>query len=399
MSQEARSILAAALSAAIGSLVLPNLPMNINSENYSFSEQSHVNHYELNLRQCHLINGPVPKTKYCVFKNGAKEIFIQSIFSNLNLSLTQEYIPENSLSVHLPLTSTIQELKSIIQARRNFPLSDQELIFNGLILKDQLTLIEYNIKEYSIIELNLSNDHMQNDQEYDETTILENEIIQSSSSELTQAEHTSSIAYINPNLLHSQYDFDFSYVVDHKKFYRGGLKYHRPCSWQRFALRVLNQYEPNIWLGVQDETNKDDDTLVYTRKSEYASESYEWPVSYHATGTFNDSYTMADIGSSKLKSNFKFLGKYIMNKLFGNHKENIKKKFPYGRGIYTTPNIKIAAQFANRFEFEGVKYLVLFQNRVNPKTLTKVRDFWISPKMDDVRTYGICIKRDPCQMS
>jgi hypothetical protein len=54
-------------------------------------------------------------------------------------------------------------------------------------------------------------------------------------------------------------------------------------------------------------------------------------------------------------------------------------------------------QFANRFEFNGVKYLVLFQNRVNPNTLVKVGDYWISPKAEDVRTYGICIKRDPYQ--
>ncbi|CAG8748144.1 13409_t:CDS:1, partial [Funneliformis mosseae] len=151
----------------------------------------------------------------------------------------------NSLNVHLPLTSTVQELKLIIQARRNFPLSDQELIFNGQILRDQLTLIEYNIKEYSIIELNIENNHIQNDQEYDETSTLENETIQSTISGLTEVEHSSLIAYINPNQLHSQYDYDFSYVVDHKKFYRGGLEYHRPCSWQRYALRVLNQYESN----------------------------------------------------------------------------------------------------------------------------------------------------------
>jgi hypothetical protein len=46
------------------------------------------------------------------------------------------------------------------------------------------------------------------------------------------------------------------------------------------------------------------------------------------------------------------------------------------------------------------EYLVILQNRVNPKTViklsrdvTKVSEYWISPNETDIRPYGICIKK------
>ncbi|CAB4382062.1 unnamed protein product [Rhizophagus irregularis] len=133
-----------------------------------------------------------------------------------------------------------------------------------------------------------------------------------------------------------------------KTFMRGNVEYKRPCGWKRIAINVLNKYGDNIWLGVD-------------RKSSTSSATNEWP-----------GYDLAKC-----------------------------KRFLFGNGIYSTPDIDIAYQFATRFTHDGDNYKVVFQNRVNPNSLVKVSkeetgsgEFWISQKNDDLRPYGICIKKE-----
>ncbi|CAG8589341.1 6439_t:CDS:2 [Paraglomus occultum] len=141
---------------------------------------------------------------------------------------------------------------------------------------------------------------------------------------------------------------------------RGGecVQYRRPCGWQRFALKVSGKYDngDNTWLGT-------DDTA--------------WPVSYHGTAKHN----------SKLISE----EGYLLSK---------GKRFAYGRGIYSTPDVSVAELYATEFEFERKRYVIIIQNRVNPKNLIKINaittgvgEYWISEKERDVRPYGICIKK------
>lgn len=56
-------------------------------------------------------------------------------------------------------------------------------------------------------------------------------------------------------------------------------------------------------------------------------------------------------------------------------------------GIYLTPEQGVAKLYATEFEHEGIKYNVIFQNRVNPKYIkmiskkvTKVGTYWLSSK-------------------
>lgn len=76
------------------------------------------------------------------------------------------------------------------------------------------------------------------------------------------------------------------------------------------------------------------------------------------------------------------------------------KRFVYGRGIYSTPDINVAKGFAKSFTLNAQEYLVILQNRVNPKNLitlsydvTGVGEFWISPNDTDIRPYGMCIMK------
>ncbi|CAG8510191.1 16247_t:CDS:2 [Gigaspora rosea] len=139
------------------------------------------------------------------------------------------------------------------------------------------------------------------------------------------------ISYLSvSDFLDPQFDYDFTNIKDIGKiFMRGLIQYKRPCGWK---------------------------------------------LSYHGTAKHN-ARSIAEDGYDLSKG----------------------KRFAYGRGIYSTPDIHIAEQYAEQFEFEGNTYVMVFQNRVNPVSLRRIPvsngEYWVSVKGEDVRPYGICIKR------
>lgn len=63
------------------------------------------------------------------------------------------------------------------------------------------------------------------------------------------------------------------------------------------------------------------------------------------------------------------------------------QRFMYGKGIYSTPSIEVAARYAKEFEHKGKTYKIVFQNRVSPAGLkvinfqtTGVGEYWVQPK-------------------
>jgi len=155
------------------------------------------------------------------------------------------------------------------------------------------------------------------------------------------------------------YDYDFTNIDDKgKRFTRGSVEYRRPCGWKRYAIKVVGKYEDEIWLGSNDSPN-------------------EWPVSYHGTG-HDAAISIAQTGYDLTKH----------------------KYFSRGRGIYSTPDINAAKPYSRSFTQNGETYIVVLQNRVNPKTLIKLScdktglpEYWISPSDKDIRPYGMCIMK------
>ena len=171
--------------------------------------------------------------------------------------------------------------------------------------------------------------------------------------------------YINDSLLDPPFDYDFTKTTDDgTEFYRGGHRYYRPYGWERYAIKVLDrpEYRDNKWLG----------------KPGYRVESSEgeWPVCYHGTGV-NVSGNIAQEG-------------YLLS---------MGKRFKFGRGIYSSPSIEVAAKYANVFNHEGKKYQLVFQNRVSPDGLvvidgsdTGVGEYWVQSNEKLMRPYGICMR-------
>ena len=170
--------------------------------------------------------------------------------------------------------------------------------------------------------------------------------------------------YVDDSLMDPKFDYDFTKQVDNgKKYYRGGYEYHRPYGWKRCAIKVLGRFENDKWLGEKGER--------------FHSSESEWPVSYHGTGV-SASGSIAQDGYSLSKG----------------------KRFLYGRGIYSSPSIQVAAKYAQVFKHKGKKYKLVFQNRVCPTDLkildaqtTGVGEYWLQPHVKFIRPYGICIQK------
>ncbi|KAN0028485.1 hypothetical protein ACTFIV_010330 [Dictyostelium citrinum] len=168
-----------------------------------------------------------------------------------------------------------------------------------------------------------------------------------------------SILYIDEKYFSPKFNYDFTKIIDVKQFFRGSEIYVRPCGWMRYALNVTKLLDnDDKWLGCNNVEG-------------------EWPVSYHGTGK-DGSKSIAEKGYDLSKG----------------------KRFKFGHGVYSTPSVECAERYARSFEHEGIKYLVVFQNRVNPKTLIKIprsktgdEEYWVSPKDEDIRPYSICIKK------
>lgn len=158
---------------------------------------------------------------------------------------------------------------------------------------------------------------------------------------------------IGPEFLDAAHHYNFTQITDTGAvFSRGGIEYIRSCSWNRLAFRVTGKFGSETWLG---QTNAAD----------------EWPVLYHGTGLHNI--------KSIVQEGFKIAQ---------------GRRFSFGLGNYTTPNIQTAEKFVTEFTCHGQRYKVVHQNRVNPANLKEVNGgYWISPGDNDVRPYGICIKK------
>ena len=145
----------------------------------------------------------------------------------------------------------------------------------------------------------------------------------------------------------------------------------RPYGWERKALKVIGKFEAgDAWLGKPG--------------SRLEATTGEWPVCYHGTNEDNAN-SIAQQG-------------FLLSK---------GKRFANGRGIYSSPDIEVAAVYDSSFTVPDAGcYKLIFQNRVRPDCLEKfdvagdkVRldkptvQYWVSPEPENIRPYGICIKK------
>ena len=231
---------------------------------------------------------------------------------------------------------TIAEVKHEIELKSNgsLPADRQRLIFNKRRLSDEETVESIGIKYGDTLFLMMA---LRGGGPGDDSIPI----------------------VLDDDFLDPSFDYDFTSECDDGKVYiRGGEVYQRPYGWYRFALKVLDKYEDNTWLGG-----------IGIRTESTAG---EWPVSYHGTTGGGAE------GIAKEGYDIKF-----------------GTRFLFGKGIYSTPDSGIAEVYATEFSKDGKSYKIVLQNRVNPAKLRKVKEtgdqYWIVDD-SDIRPYGILVK-------
>ncbi|CAG8555030.1 15328_t:CDS:1, partial [Gigaspora rosea] len=136
--------------------------------------------------------------------------------------------------------------------------------------------------------------------------------------------------------LNPRYDNDFTNQQDGWTFKRGNEPYKPPYGWKRFAINIKRYGDDVKWIG----TDKN-----------------SWPVSFHGTNK--------DAAENIAKDGFDLLK---------------GKRFLYGKGIYSSPDVKEAERYATQFFHQNCEYKVIIQNRVNPNDLRKANNdlYWIT---------------------
>lgn len=161
--------------------------------------------------------------------------------------------------------------------------------------------------------------------------------------------------YYLGNLFNPGFNYDFRGIDDKgEPKQQGHYKYYRPCGSYRFGLNVQGQYEDDSWLSVTSVEN-------------------EWPISYSAIHT----KAIPEIEEYAKKLNLQ-------------NEESI---------MFSTNHFQLALDQTDVLTdpLDGKRYKILFQNKVNSKTLRKADEiggsehFWFVPSQNDFRVYAICL--------
>ena len=159
--------------------------------------------------------------------------------------------------------------------------------------------------------------------------------------------------------------------------YRGGSKYFPPYGWDGFALKLRNKFGNNFeWLGNKGKKGK------------------EWCVAFHGIGKGDEFKKLLSILNDNLR-----VGPKQRYSRFVNKKGNFRSgKIICGKGVYLTPDIKRAENYANKIKLGHFRKNIQFilMARVDPY---KIRDPGVVPVNwilnggdDEVRPYRLLVK-------
>ena len=281
---------------------------------------------------------PAKTKQKCDHKRGIKDkVTIEDTSddtSNEWININVETITSQVIKIRIRKSYTIAQVKESIEREdKTLPAARQKLFFKRKKLSDKVKVESIGIKDGDTLSLMMS---LRGGGPGDDGSPI----------------------VLDDDFRDPSFDYDFTRQRDDGKVYiRGGEEYKRPYGWHRFAMKVLDKYGDNTWLGG-----------IGTRT---ASTPGEWPVSYHGTTKDGGQGIISD-------------GRY---KIGGGD--------VYGKGIYSSPDLShVECRYAKPFTSKGKKYKIVFQNRVNPAKLRKANQdqYWIVTDHSDIRPYGILLK-------
>ena len=176
----------------------------------------------------------------------------------------------------------------------------------------------------------------------------------------------------NPIYLDKKGNNFFYYQPDDSK--RGGEYYEVPVGWIAFGLEVNNRYgNDNDWLSNDGRFG-------------------EWAVAYHGFGCRMNGNQIKQIIKTIVHDNLKpGAGQAFQGARDSRHPGKL-----CNTGVYITPNLNVATQYAGVIPLGGKNYRLVIMVRVNPSFIREPetqKGYWIvDGKSDQLRPYRLLIK-------
>ena len=160
---------------------------------------------------------------------------------------------------------------------------------------------------------------------------------------------------------------------------RGGKPYDPPLGWNGIGLKVMDKYGDNTWIGMDNSQG-------------------EWCVAYHGIGSGESSDKVKDITGKIFKGAFKAGARQAHS----NCPDQFHPGNLVGDGVYCTPKISTAEEYAGISEINGKSYKTVFMVRVKPSAIRHCDQcsdsrepyvYWVvNGTTDEIRPYRILYK-------
>ena len=160
---------------------------------------------------------------------------------------------------------------------------------------------------------------------------------------------------------------------------RGGEHYNAPVGWIGIGLKVFDKFFDDRWLDMKNLPG-------------------EWVVAYHGVGSGLQADEVMGIPGAIIDNGFKAGRRQA-------HKDCDDSFHPgqkVGEGVYCTPLIRVAEEYAGVCNIKGKKYKIVIMARVNPKARrhcnshkeSKDYQYWVvNGTTDEIRPYRILYKK------
>ena len=155
---------------------------------------------------------------------------------------------------------------------------------------------------------------------------------------------------------------------------RGGEEYIPPAGWIGYGLKVKDVYDNDTWIGMENLEG-------------------EWGVAYHGVARQENSANVQKITGNIYKGGFKPSGA-------GKCTNDDDIRHPgkkCGLGVYCTPDIKYAEDYAGKIKFNNEEYKCVLMLRVNPEKIRQSKrfpkEYILEPNSDEIRPYRILLKK------
>jgi len=155
---------------------------------------------------------------------------------------------------------------------------------------------------------------------------------------------------------------------------RGGEDYIPPIGWIGYGLNVLDVYGDNTWIGMNNSKG-------------------EWCVAYHGVARREPKEEVSRITGLIVTSGFK-------SSTWGAATDDEDKRHPgtkCGLGVYCSPDINYAEDYAGVTEFNQENYKCVLMLRINPEKIRQSsswpKEYILEPHTDEIRPYRILLKK------